>query len=944
MPLHNQLQLFMVVPTVKTMSSSKPRQLRPEEINEILDLVSPGGEDDYKLDADGNIIGLKKIIVRGATRLYREQQVKLQRSTLLFSILSTRPLVIDLPDGSSTLPQLKEGIVKMYSGAQVVPNTNVGGYASDALSEPQTQLTLDSHKSTKAATKAGTTTTARRMTQILQVVKKQRNRSMTIHFKNKYLTAPSVIDLCRRIEGSTAFNICDFDNNKTGTIQTYVNDLRTNPVSLAFMYMSGMFVPGSDDAMIINTIFNSNEVMFVLNVNEVVMRSHGFDIFTLTMSLNNLKPGKVYAIPFLNDDADDGLGSYYQIYLLPHGDKIRESKAQSKSDKVSVGGIVGQFMHTEFMHAMEDRELAGIRGIIECIPVSQNVTSHIQRVMVGRYIIDDEHFNTCLILNMNRMHELSIDASRLAHVLHIVGIRTALSPEYTDPTIIGNTVEARRNPHNYILYALIEESMMNDTDLIGSIIVKVMQTFALMKNKDDVDNFVKIYEMQPMTGSGLRVRQSFEKIAQFRETDNHVTAIANARDALIDINNYYYAQTTGTNFRAMSVHKDIDFYSCTTNVMYSFYETLDVPGYRTATVKEIADVLSGAGYLPPQHIELTVDNLCKTGAPVPVTANGLSRSGATVFEGAVRSSALDRIVNGAMNDTVEHTRGQLNSILAARPTTIGTGAMTVIPDVESIIENTHSLSSNKNVRRRQVVDMLKAFGSNRPWVPKSDVQTAIPTSENKPSVRNSIPDAVVAPRTDTVVRNIVDAMTIGIPVSTVTSQTRKEYDITPTEDGKFAIVTPTTPSIFDSGSQAARIHRLATTARIKYPLNVSDRPDPAKIYKFSSAFGGLAPVRDVKTPSALFSVPVGEVTIATVITQPINKNIMVVQRHEYLLRSLFSYVKTREEMAKYKENPWYILPRVTHEEIKRVTTDKKYPQQPINVVNNMIKSIVNRYE
>lgn len=952
---------------------SRPRPLRDDEIEEILDLVRTGTyvkkrgvyvqdiEADYitrdepemttedvevtlpdgskivesrevPLMRDGKQVMRKipvkpkYILVRAATQLYREQQVKLQRSTLRYSIMHASPLVIDEP---STFQQLKDGIVELYTGAQIESGTNVGGYATDALSEPQTQLTLDSHKSTKAS-KTATTTTARRMTQILQVVKKQRNRNMVVHFKNKHLSKKSVIQMCRSMQACPGYAICDFDESITGEISRYSAIINANTLSITFMLMTGMLNQGEANNTL-NAIMTSSDPISVLNVDEVVMRAHDFDIITLTLAINNLQPGLVYAIPYESDGK-------YKIYLLPDGQKIRSIK-QSKASKTTVveGGAVNMHMNCEFRPLMDDMQLTGVRGIAECVPVVNSVSSYIERVKTGSYIINDEEFNVCLVLNMPKMHEMSIDAARLADVLHIVGIPTALSSKYMQHDPVSNITASRRNLHNYILYARMDLPE-NDRDPVGTIISYVMQQLTLFKNFEDATDLINIYETyaSDMSASSQRIVDTYMKIAQFTG-DNHRQAITAQKQALVDINNYYYAQTIGTNLKALAVHRDVDYYACTSDVLYELYDAMDLPAYRTGTVREIANVLSGAGYIPPQHIELTVDNLCKTGAPVPVTANGLTRSGATVVESANRSSALDKLMEGALNNTVEYAHGQLNSVLAARPAKIGTGAMDVVPDVRSLTTQPSVLPSGdvRAMTRREVDKMMRGFGTSKPFMPEAKNRTFVPL---EPEVNIMPARGDITEINESLMSNINAAFGVDVKNNMlVKSQMNADMKITMTEDNKYGVITRTESSVFASGAEHSMSRHMATTARIKYPLGTSAEPVEGQMHDFKQI-----PTLMIQMPTeTLFKVnikPLGtEGQIGTIVTKNSFRALTPMNRRTILEYSVFSYL-SNDDIRTYTTTTGLLKRLGTVQYSKE--RSMRLPQAPIQQVTKMIENSI----
>jgi DNA-directed RNA polymerase beta' subunit len=290
------------------------------------------------------------------------------------------------------------------------------------------------------------------------------------------------------------------------------------------------------------------------------------------------------------------------------------------------------FLSNVILPNLKNMRVKGVAGITEIFPVKEPVWSLIlkERKPTGR-----------------EMKDWELETDRHWYVLEL------------DPT------KLRTSPiRPQYLYEFLESLQMR--------IVEETSTYALIQTPTDLED-------DPFP-SRIRDRMLMEAKEVFRQTGQ--------RELLLDLENYYYVTTRGSNITRLLQKKEIDPYYTHCNDIHAMIKLLGIEAARQFFIKELHDTIrSAGGYVNARHITLTADALFKQGIFLGTNYTGMYNGSAGYFSLSTHQRCTQTLSRAATFSEREALTGTSSAIAVGATVQSGTGFMDVIPAGPRITTN-----------------------------------------------------------------------------------------------------------------------------------------------------------------------------------------------------------------------------------------------------------------
>ena len=756
------------------------RDLLQEEIENIISIIQPGnyirrefnGRLKYFVDTTSPNPRYPYedfVYVYGSTKDVRQYQVESQRAMMRYLIEIQKPKVAVKPNGENSFELIRKAFLKTIKRSQAGPGATVGNFACDALSQPLTQTTLNAHKTIGAAATYSNVT--ERVTQILHVSHTQKQRVMTLHFIDKYLTFDDIIQLRTQIEETKLFTVADIIMSSM-KVEEAKDIIDNDDIALSYRLMNNMLEDN----------FKEDVEVRILSINAELMYQHNLDIFKLCVRVTESSNGMLYAIPTYEEEK-------YKIYLFLSND-LNIKKDQTVND----------YFNKEIKHYMDDRIISGVRGIRAIYPRRERILGLIQNVYDGKYEIDGKIYNKACILNLPECVKLSIDASRFRYAFEFANIPfTYVSKDKSD----------KWNPDNYVFYV---KSPTKD------VVSRVREFYTILNNIRDNDEYLR-KTIEHLTEE--RYQELFKDFVN-EKFQNTFKNIKQELNRIIYSTEYYYCVTDGTNFRELPKQEIFDFSSCTSNILYEVYDLMDVVGYRSAAIREMNLALGGS-YINHQHISLTIDNICKMGAPYSVTADGLEKMSATVMQLSTKKEPMKYASRSAIRGEKMSMAGSLSAQMASQQARTGSGQVDVVLDMNKM---------NQVIGKDKALQMAKSFSIGRSFIVPSKSEEKIKEKrEPRMKPREFVARIEELKEEPTTKTNLFSKFRSQAPAGTLKSQGKPEYSLKKKDNVEF--LEKVVPSVY-TNAMDVEFNKSILQKKIEYPLNTKENPTDEERFDFKN--------------------------------------------------------------------------------------------------------------
>jgi hypothetical protein len=195
-------------------------------------------------------------------------------------------------------------------------------------------------------------------------------------------------------------------------------------------------------------------------------------------------------------------------------------------------------------------------------------------------------------------------------------------------------------------------------------IVQETPTYALIQTPPDLED--DPFPSRIRDGVLARVKEVFRQTGQ--------------REPPLDLENYFYVTTRGSNITRLLQKKEIDFYYIHCNDIYAMIRVLGIEAARQFFIRELHDTIrSAGGYVNARHITLTADALFKQGMFLGTNYTGMYNGSAGYFSLSTHQRCTQTLSRAATFSEREALTGTSSAIAVGANVRSGTGFMDVIP-------------------------------------------------------------------------------------------------------------------------------------------------------------------------------------------------------------------------------------------------------------------------
>jgi hypothetical protein len=532
----SQTVLDEALGTLKTIL--RPRPLAKHEIDFILDVIpAPPGVN---------------VETRAVARLQIQQ--------------SLRDRLIRLDLTPAAIPEFINNIYRKYHSSLIESGSSVGAMASEAISAPITQLTLNTFKHTSGSRKTSGGLEALKK---LFYLTASANFVTTVEFKSKSMTYDDIF-VYRNKTKDIRFQDIILDALIYDTSDIYPSKC---PWAHLYLSMTNQTLPKTDSMLRIT-----------LDVNKLV--GYNLSIQDLIQNLMKGTPPNIVVIPsplalgFLDIYPDESSiashtfpSKFSEKMDLMMGEKVPGKQAEPiRFDFMPSTMFLKNILYPSILH----RKLSGVTGIKDIYPVFKPIYS-----IVLEEIKQGEPNEWFLVLDYVNMKKTNITQDDLEKLLTYVGIDILY---YNDT---GYGVGMPADSYDGSKYPLPS---------------------AYIKKMVEADN-----------------RKEDEAEAEAK--NQGIRGYIHPPTELQKLSRYWYVEAAGDNFYDLIMNPEVDPYHTYSNNIKQIYQILGIEATRNLLISEIRNIILNEEYINPRHILLLVDIMTNIGYPTALKFNGAALQG-----------------------------------------------------------------------------------------------------------------------------------------------------------------------------------------------------------------------------------------------------------------------------------------------------------------------------
>lgn len=599
-----------VIPLIET-----PRKLTPDEINDILSVIS-----EVKSSID---------IIRSINTKSLINTLKIQLSTIK---------IVPLPEA---LLLLKNNIRNSYAKALITPGTPVGMTAGEALSAPLTQSNLNTFHRAGTATNVSGGINA--FNEILNGSPNRSSPASTIVFKDPFITFDQILEQKRNrfIEVNIGMLIQEYDIETPENLFPAIGNIIERP-----KWYSDFI-----KFILKNPLPNSNYILR-LTINPNLLYRHQIIPRDVANSID-IHPGinvtSVYS-PILLKSEDIEVIRENKIMLVktkvpkvyidiyPHDNKI------TKLPTIPIQTKSLFYLNTAVRNSLDRIYLKGVKGIKDMFPVESTVWQIVQtevkesnsdiwqlwydmkRIKITGISIDNLK-QLCILVRMNIIDEVIL--SPLEQYLRVI-----LPPNLP---ITGDKQPEIKKPGDLVDYYKSKDSKE-----------------AREYEKTQQDKYNELSITDPIAASKLIIHRPLTDIQK--------------------MSTFIYADTNGSNLVDTFLLDDVDPYHTYSNNMYEILFSLGIEAVRNFIILELTRMIeSGGNYIDPRHTVLIGDFMCHNGIITKMTFHGNRKQPVGTFAQSSFEQAGKVITDAALFGARDPITSVSSSIFVGKRANIGTG-------------------------------------------------------------------------------------------------------------------------------------------------------------------------------------------------------------------------------------------------------------------------------
>jgi hypothetical protein len=532
----------------------------------------------------------------------------------------------------------KQGVVKKFCRSMVEAGTPVGIEASEAISAPVTQTSLNSFHQSGSAKNVSYGISG--MIEIFNISKTRKNPYTTIHYKNKNMTFEEVLDTRRDLNGIMFGDLVnDFDIEevqKFEDIPEWFNDyIDINNMDNDFMSKGQWYLRLSLNVpMLYSYKISMQKLVEILSFKEKI----------ITCIPSPLYKGEMYI--FVDDE---------KIEQRPKGKK--EPDIISTTSEIGRENIGFTYLNIAVLQGIKDLLVSGIRGIKNLFPQEIQVVSVIDSQVKVSSLQDNDIRGFIkpnlpnlenvwyVTLNFYRTYINGISMDNIVKVFEACGIEilniqdelmVMVRSEGKPTDIVGNKVnEAKRELSKFYKNRKIENAALYRT-------------------------FKPQLLDEPDTPELIRAKDIFSK------------------------GMYIFAAIEGSNFKSLLKREDLDSTRVICNDFYDCFNTLGIEATRNLLIKEIIDVVLSEEYINYRHISLLSEFMTNRGTLLPVTPSGINRQSIPPWTKVTVEKAVETFATASAFGNISTPNSVSTSIMFGQRALIGTGSQIEIIKADNL--------------------------------------------------------------------------------------------------------------------------------------------------------------------------------------------------------------------------------------------------------------------
>jgi len=590
-----------------------PVKLTSEQIEEVLNLVKTVPI--YALTND-----VKDDIRKGITSTLKAQLVDVK--------------LVPLP---KAFEAFKQGIIKKLCKSMVESGTPVGIEASEAISAPVTQTSLNSFHQSGSAKNVSYGIGG--MIEIFNISKTRKNPYTTIHYNNKNMSFDDVLNTRRNLNGLMFGDLVnDFDIEEVDKLEQpqwfddyiEINNMDNDFISKGQWYLKLSFnIP-----MLYSYKISMQKLVEVLTFKEKI----------ITCIPSPLFKGEMYI--FVDDE---------KVEQRPKGKK--ETVAISTSSAIGRDNIGFTYLNVAVLQGIKDLLVSGVRGITNLFPQEIQIISVIDSQVKVSTIQDNDvrgfikpnlpNFDNVWYVTMNyyRSYVNGIEIDNIIRIfkacdIEIIEIQNenmlVVRCDGKPTDIVGNKVnEAKRQLSKFYKERKIENASL-------------------------YRNFKPQLPDEPDTPELIKAKDIFSK------------------------GMYVFAAVQGSNFKSLLKRDDLDSTRVICNDFYDCFNTLGIEATRNLLIKEIIDVVLSEEYINYRHISLLTEFMTNRGTLLPVTPSGINRQSIPPWTKVTVEKAVETFASASAFGNISTPNSVSTSIMFAQRALIGTGSQIEIIKADNL--------------------------------------------------------------------------------------------------------------------------------------------------------------------------------------------------------------------------------------------------------------------
>jgi hypothetical protein len=532
----------------------------------------------------------------------------------------------------------KQGIIKKFCTSMVQSGTPVGIEASEAISAPVTQTSLNSFHQSGSAKNVSYGISG--MIEIFNISKTRKNPYTTIHYKNKNMTFEEVLDTRRELNGIMFGDLVkDFDIEeveKFEDIPEWFNDyLDVNNMDNDFMTEGQWYLKlYLNVPMLYSYKISMQKLVEILSFKEKI----------ITCIPSPLYKGEIYI--FVQDE---------KIEQRPKGKK--EPDIISTTSEIGRENIGFTYLNIAVLQGIKDLLVSGLRGIKNLFPQEIQVISLIDSQVKASTIQDNDIRGFIkpnlpdlenlwyVTLNFYRTYINGVNMDNIVKIFEACGIK-----------IINRQ-------HDLMI---LVHSEGKPTDIVGNKVNEAKRELSKFYKNRKIENasLYKTFKPQlpdePDTPELIKAKDIFSKGI------------------------YIFAAVEGSNFKSLLKRSELDSTRVICNDFYDCFNTLGIEATRNLLIKEIIDVVLAEEYINYRHISLLSEFMTNRGTLLPVTPSGINRQSIPPWTKVTVEKAVDTFASASAFGNISTPNSVSTSIMFGQRALIGTGSQIEIIKADNL--------------------------------------------------------------------------------------------------------------------------------------------------------------------------------------------------------------------------------------------------------------------